>query len=121
MLLFERLRLISLKLQPDKCEYLRSELEYIGHLFTAEGIESNLVKIQAIRHFREPRNIVEVLWFLGLAEYYRKFIKKISVLAKPLTELIKKESIFDWTTDWHKAFDTLKQKLVEAPVLRYPN
>ena len=53
--------------------------------------------------------------------YYRRFMKKFSALAKPLTELTKKETIFDWTTDCQKAFYTLKQKLCEAPLLRYPD
>ena len=75
MILFERLRLVGLKLQ-------------------------------AVREFREPRNIVEVQSFLGLTGYYRKFIKNISALEKPFTELTKKENIFDWTTDCQKAFDT---------------
>ena len=77
MILFERLRLVGLKLKPDKCEYLRPELEYLGHLITAEGVKPNPVKTQSVREFEEPRNVVKVQSFLGLAEYYMKFIKKI--------------------------------------------
>ena len=95
MILFERLRLAGFKLQPDKCEYHCPELEYLGHLITAEGVKPNPVKIQVVRAFREARNIVEVQSFLGLDGYYRKFIKISSALAKPLTELTKKETIFD--------------------------
>ena len=66
-LLLDRLRETGLKLQPDKCEYLRPELEYLGHLITAEGVKPNLAKTEAVKNFKQPKNVIEVQSFLGLA------------------------------------------------------
>ena len=78
MPLFQRMREIRLKLQPDKCEYLKPEPEYLGHLITKDGVKPNPNKIKAIKDFRIPRNPTEVKSFLGLTDYYRKFIRNFS-------------------------------------------
>ena len=119
--LFERLRQTGLKLQPDKCEYLRPELEYLGHVITAEGVKPNSKKIEAVLNFKKPSNPTDVQAFLGLSGYYRKFIKNFSTRAKPLTELTKKNQPFYWTEACEKAFQDLKNCLCSSPVLRYPN
>ena len=67
--LFERLRQTGLKLQPDKCEYLRPELEYLGHIITKDGVKPNLKKFEAVRNFRTPKTRTKVRLFLGLADY----------------------------------------------------
>lgn len=121
ILMLERLREVGLKLQPDKCEYLRPELEYLGHLITSEGVKPNPAKIGAIKNFKAPTNVKEVQCFLGLAGYYRKFIKNFSHIAKPLTTLIKKDNPFNWSEKHHEAFNTLKNALCTAPVLRFPD
>ena len=72
---FDRLQKTGLKLQPDKCEYLRPELEYLGHLITKDGVKPNPAKIQAVRGFKTPQNVTQIQSFLGLTRYYRKFIK----------------------------------------------
>ena len=85
--LFERLRKAGLKLQSDKCEFLRPELEYPGHVITKDGVKPNPKKLEAVMHFKKPSNVTEVKSFLELAGYYRKFIQKFSSKAKPLMEL----------------------------------
>ena len=120
-MLFRSLRETGLKLQPDKCEYLRPELEYLGHIITAEGVKPNPAKTEAVKNFKQPKNVTEVQSFLGLAGYYRKFIKNFSHIAKPLTELTKKGNTFCWVEKHTKAFEQLKQLLCKAPVLRYPD
>lgn len=119
--LFNRLRKVGPKLQPDKCEYLRPELDFLGHLITSEGVKPNLLKIEAITNFRTPRNITETQSFLGLTGYYRKFIKNYSTIAKPFTELTKKDIPFKWTEKSNEAFNLLKASLCSTSVLRYPN
>ena len=119
--LFERLRKTGLKLQPDKCEYLRPELEYLGHVITSEGVKPNSEKIKAVVNFKLPTTPTEVKSFLGLSGYYRKFILNYSTIAKPLTELTKENSTFKWTIQCQNAFDDLKHLLCSAPVLRYPD
>lgn len=120
-IVLQRLRELGLKVQPDKCEFLKPELEYLGHIVTAEGVKPNSKKIEAGKNFKIPTTPTEVKSFLGLADYYRKFIRNFSKTAKPLTDLIKKEVAFHWTSKQQESLDTLKQKLCEAPVLAYPN
>jgi hypothetical protein len=78
----------------DKCEFLKPELEYLGHVVTAEGIKPNSKKIEAVKSFKIPKTPTQIKPFLGLAGYYRKFIRNFSKLAKPLVELTKKDVPF---------------------------
>lgn len=71
----DQVRETGLRLQPDKCEYLRLELEYLGYLITADGVEHNPVKILAVKDFKIPKCLRDVQSFLGLAAYCREFIK----------------------------------------------
>ncbi|CAK9801713.1 Retrovirus-related Pol polyprotein from transposon 17.6 [Anthophora quadrimaculata] len=120
-IVLQRLRDLRLKIQPDKCEFLKPELEYLGHITTSEGIKPNPEKIEAVKQFKIPKMPTDVKSFLGLAGYYRKFIRNFSKLAKPLTDLTKKDIPFHWTDKQQESFQTLKDKLCEAPVLAYPN
>ena len=97
--LFERLRQTGLKLQPDKREYLKPELEYLGHVIIKNGVKPNPTKLQATAEFRISRSATEVQSFLGLSGYYRKFIKKYSTIAKPLIELTKISNTLRWTSE----------------------
>lgn len=119
-IVLQRLRELGLKIQPDKCEFLKPELEYLGHVITSEGISPNPKKIEAVNNFKVPRTPTEVKSFLGLAGYYRKFIKNLSKIAKPLTDLSEKDIPFMWTDRQQSSFEELKHKLCTAPVLGYP-
>ena len=118
--LFERLRQTGLKLQPDKCEYLRPEIEYLGHVITKDGVRPNPAKLKAVAEFPIPKSPTHVKSFLGLSGYYRKFIKNYATVAKPLMELTKISNPFSWTHECQEAFDKLKNAVCSAPVLRYP-
>ncbi|XP_076660824.1 uncharacterized protein LOC143364275 [Halictus rubicundus] len=120
-MVLQRLRELGLKIQPDKCEFLKPELEYLGHLVTAEGVKPNPKKILAVERFKVPTTPTEIKSFLGLSGYYRKFIRNFSKIAKPLTDLTQKDVPFHWTDKQQNSFETLKQKLCEAPVLTYPD
>ena len=78
-----------MKIEPHKCEFLKTELSYLGHVVTGEGVKHDPHKIQAINEFPIPTNKTEVKLFLGLAGYYRKFIPQFSKIAKPLNDLLK--------------------------------
>ena len=117
----QRLRENNLKLQPDKCEFLRKEVIYLGHIISENGISPDPSKLTAIKDFPTPKKIKDIQSFIGLAGYYRKFIEDFSKIAKPLTKLTKKTEKFVWTTEQQNAFDTLKEKLMTAPVLKYPD
>lgn len=90
----QRMREMNLKLQPDKCEFLREELSYLGHLITSEGVKPNPDKIKAIREFPTPTNKKHLKSFLGQTNYYRKFIKDFSLKARKLNELLSKDKDF---------------------------
>ena len=112
---------LNLKLEPSKCEFLRPELESLGHLITADRVKPNPAKTEAVKNFKQATTVKEVQSFLGLAGYYRKFIKHFSTIAKPLTKLTQKDAAFDWTLKCQKAFHSFKVALCSAPVLRFPN
>ena len=76
-IVLQQLQKLGLKLEPMKCEFLKPELEYLGHLSTADGIKPNPVKIEAIKNFKKLESVKDVQFFLGLVGYYRKFIKKL--------------------------------------------
>ena len=118
---FDRLRKFNLKLQPDKCEFLRKEVTYLGHTISETGLKPNPEKIKAVSEFPVPKCAKDVKSFLGLVSYYRRFLHDFSKLAKPLTSLLKKDIPFDWTNSQQLAFETLKNNLTSAPVLIYPD
>lgn len=82
---FERLRKHGLKIQPDKCEFLRKEVAYLGHTISSEGVKPNPEKVKAVRNFPTPKSCRDINAFLGLAGYYREFITNFSKITKPLT------------------------------------
>ncbi|KAL6419702.1 hypothetical protein ACFW04_011267 [Cataglyphis niger] len=117
----QRLRENNLKLQSDKCEFLRKEVIYLGHIISENGISPDPSKLIAIKEFPTPKKVKDVQSFIGLAGYYRKFMEDFSKIAKPLTKLTKKIEKFEWTTEQQNAFEILKEKLMTAPVLRFPD
>jgi len=91
----------------------------LGYIISENAILSDPAKLSAVKNFSTPKKVKDVQSFIGLAEYYRKFIKNFSKIAKPLTTLTKKDSKFNWNTEQQNAFDSLKEKLTSAPVLNY--
>ena len=122
---FEKLLELGLKLKPSKCKFFKRRLEYLGHIVSEKGIETNPKKIEAIQKWPIPTNITETQSFLGLCNYYRKFIKDYVKIMKPLYKLIsgenskKKSNEIEWTSECQFAFDLLKKLCTEAPVLAY--
>ncbi|GBG65905.1 hypothetical protein CBR_g54196 [Chara braunii] len=100
----------------DKCEFVRQELEYLGHFVSPEGIRLLADKIQAIQEWPEPKNVTDVRSFLGLAGYYQRFIKGYSKIAANLSKLQSEERPFDFDDARH-SFETLKATLLSAEVL----
>ena len=115
--LAHRLREANLKLQPSKCKFLYKEVAYLGHIITEEGVKPDQQKIQAVRNYptsRTPKGIKE---FLGLTGYYRRFIPEFSKTARPLPQLLKKDTVFDWGPSQQTAFDHLRLALQKEPIL----
>ena len=117
-----RLREAGLKLKPSKCHFARKEVHYLGHVVSAIGVKPNPSKTAAVSSYPPPTNVKELRQFLGLANYYRRFIKDYSRIAEPLHQLTRKTSKgFRWTPACHDAFDELKLRLTTAPILTYPD
>jgi hypothetical protein len=104
-----------------KCSFARREISYLGFVISSKGVSTNPDKIQSVASWPIPANAKELRSFLGLAGYYRKFVHHFGVISKPLTELLKKNVLFIWTSDHDKAFNILKSALVSAPVMAVPN
>lgn len=115
--LFKRLRDVGLKLQPDKCEFLVPKLAYLGHVISEDGIKPNPIKLKAVRDFPKPTNKTELKQFLGLAGYYRKFVKGFSKITSCLTQLLRKDQDFIFTPKCQLAFDTLREALCSNDVV----
>lgn len=118
---FERLRNARLKIQLDKSEFLRIEVEFLGHLVTKDGIKPNPRKIMAIQKFPIPRTAKEIKSFLGLLGYYRRFIKGFAKLTRPFTKCLKKGATIEHTPEYIKTFEICKNILCNDPVLQYPD
>ena len=117
---FERLRTAGVKLKPNKCHFLKTRVNFLGHVISSKGIETDPAKIAALRDWPTPANAKELRSFLGLAGYYRKFIKNFSVTSEPLYRLLKKNRAYLWTEDQEESFQTLKQLLCNPPILASP-
>ena len=104
-----------------KCDFFRTEVEYLGFDVGATGIKPSLSKVQAILEWPVPTSVTDVRSFLGLCSFYRKFIRWFSEIAAPLTDLTKKDQKFVWNDDADKAFNRLKTAMVTAPVLQLPD
>jgi hypothetical protein len=109
---FEKCRKFNLKLQPDKCEFLRTEVNYLGHVITENGVLPNARKVTAIDNFPRPTNGKQLKSYLGMARYYRKFIPNFSRIAAPLHALLEANVPFEWAMKQELAFQKLKDKLV---------
>ncbi|GBG90359.1 hypothetical protein CBR_g50607 [Chara braunii] len=114
----ETLRRTKFKANSDKCEFVRQELEYSGHFVTPQGISPLSSKIRAVQDWPEPRNVTDVQSFLGLADYYQRFMKGYSKIAAHLTKLQCEDRPFDFGMDARESFLALKAALLSVEVLR---
>jgi hypothetical protein len=109
------------EIKLSKCSFAQNQVSYLGHVISAQGVATDPNKVSAIASWPSPQNVKELRSFLGLAGYYRKFVKHFGIISRPLTNLLKKHTIFVWTTTHEQAFSTLKGCLVSAHVLSFPN
>jgi hypothetical protein len=119
--ILEKLQEHKLYAKFSKCEFWLSEVGFLGHIVTKDGIAVDPAKVTALTEWEPPKNVGEIHSFLGLAGYYRRFIENFSKIAKPMTELLKKEKKFEWTEGCENSFQELKKRLVSVPVLCLPD
>ena len=120
--IFSRLRRAQLRLKPTKCRLPMPKVNYLGHLISDSGVEMENAKLEKVQNYPKPCNIKSVRAFLGLCNYYRRFVRGFANIAKPLNELMKKDTKFEWNESCENAFQTLKYKLTSEPiVLKFPD
>ena len=118
---FDRLRVVGLKLKPEKCHFAKAHVTYLGHVISNEGITPDKAKIASVANYPTPQNSKEVKQFIGLSNYYRRFIPSYAAIAEPLHWLLHKNNkVFAWTAECDTSFNILKTKLTTPPVLTFP-
>jgi hypothetical protein len=101
----------------SKCEFWMGKVPFLGYVISSDGISMDPNKVRDVLDWKPPRTMHQVRNFLGLASYYRRFISKFSRIAKPITELLKKDEKYVWNAEHDEAFKTLKKLLTTTPVL----
>lgn len=117
----DRLKVANVRLKFSKCRFCADSVKYLGHQVSSKGVEPDRKKIERMVNMAPPRSTKEVQTFLGMAGYYRRFIKNFAKVAASLHYLIQKEVKFKWEQQQQKAFDTLIQMLTSTPILAYPD
>ena len=118
---FKKLRESNLMIKLTKCKFAESDIKYLGHKVGKNGLQPDPEKVEKIKQFPIPKSLKDLRATIGLFSYYRKFIKDFAKIIKPLTKLLKKDVPLIWTNEQQIAFDILKEKLTNAPILQYPN
>lgn len=131
---FNRFKKCGLKLSPKKCKFVQSQVKYVGHVVSSNGVSPDPAKIEKIQTWPSPKNVDELRSFLGFSGYYRKHVEGYSSIAQPLTSLLggtrksagKNSSgpvvkSWVWGEEQERAFQALKDKLTTPPVLAYPD
>ena len=118
---FTALRKANLKIKLKKCHFALPNIHFLGHVVGRDGIKPDPEKIDKVKNFPVPTNLTQLRGALGLFSYYRKFIKDFSRIAKPMLTLLKKDAPFIWGEKQQNAFDRLKEMLIKAPILSYPD
>ena len=109
----------NLKLSRSKCEIRRSELKYVGHLLTQDGVKPDPEKVRAVQSMNKPENKQELLTFLGFVQYLGKFMPRMSDVSAPLRKLTEKSVAWNWSKEHDVSFNAFKAMASDAPVLRY--
>ncbi len=120
-LVFQKLTQAGCKVKLTKCEFLKSRIEFLGHLVDGDGMHTVDSKITAVKNFPTPKSVERVRSFLGLAGYYRAYVKNFTSTASPRTRLLKKDVPFLWNDAQQQSLNTLKDVLTRAPILAFPD
>ena len=112
---FECLKQAGLKVQLHKCQFLQQEVTFLGHVISPNGIASDPAKTSKVEQWPTPTSATQVQQFLGLANYYRRFVKDFACRAKPLHQLTEKKTAFKWSSECQTTFEHLKRCLTSAP------
>ena len=120
-MVLDRLDKASLKINITKCKWFFNEIKILGHILNGETVKMNPEKIEAIKRWRPPKNVLEVQQFLGLCNFYRRFIQDFAKLATPLYRLTRNDVLWEWSENCNHAFYYLKERLITYPIFRQPD
>jgi hypothetical protein len=120
-MVLQKLRSNQLYAKFSKCEFWLTKVAFLGHVISTGGIAVDPSKVKDVLNWMPPMNTSEIHSFLGLAGFYRRFIKDLSKIIKPMTRLLEKNKNFDWTDECQVSFEELKKRLTSAPVLTLPD
>ena len=118
---FLKLRAAGLKLKPKKCDLFQTQVNYLGHVLDKTGIRPDPKKLEAVRDWERPKTVTQVRSFTAFCIFYRKFVKNFAEVAKPLYRLTSKGVKFTWEKEHENAFQLSKTRLLQAPILAFPN
>ena len=118
---FKELQKHKLFVNSKKSEFFLKEICYLGHIISKDGIKMDPDKLKIIQDWPQPLNLHELRSFIGMCSYYRRFIEKFSIIARPLHDLTKKRVKFQWTAKENEAFNELKKRLMTGPLLILPD
>src|SRR6185295_3275047 len=120
-IVLQRLREHKLYAKFSKCDFWLTEVQFLGHIVSKDGISVDPSKIQDVLNWKAPTSVPEIRSFFGLAGYYRRFVPDFSKIARPMTEFLKKGVRFNWDDKCERSFQTLRKLLTSAPVLVQPD
>jgi transposase InsO family protein len=118
---FKKLRAASLRVKLTKCEFVKTHINFLGHQIGPDGVQLHPSHLEAIRKYVAPTNQDGIRSFLGFLSYFRTFVPEFSKIADPLNKLLKKDQPFEWGPAQEQAMNLLKDKLINAPILKYPD
>ena len=118
---FLKLRAAGLKLKPKNCDLFQTQLNYLCHVLDKTGIRASPKKLEAVRDWERPKTVTQVRSFTAFCNYYRKFVEIFAEVAKPLYRLTSKGVEFTWGEEHEDAFQLLKMRLLQAPILAFPS
>ena len=105
----------GLKVNSTKCTWVAKSIKILGHIVSKKSVSMDPAKVEAVRNREAPKNVKQVQAYLGLCNYYRRFIQDFAKIAAPLFRLLQKDKKFEWTIDCQIAFEALKRKVNDVP------
>jgi hypothetical protein len=111
----------GLKLNREKCSLFRKEIKILGFVISKNGIMMDKSKVECIQKRKRPENVKQIQEFFGLTNHFRRFVKDYAKISYPINQLLKKDTPFVWSLECEEAFQNLKKRLIEYPILRLPD
>ena len=120
-LVLQRIKDAGLRLKATECAFFQDRVNYLGHVVARNGVSVDQLKVNKVKNWPVPMTSKKVQQFLGLANYYRRFVQGFANTARPLHRLTEKTAKFNWTAEYQAAFDELRHRLCDIPVFSFPD